>query len=37
MNGGHKNKLEKVEGLLVLSLSTQVTLKYRILFEKDDR
>lgn len=22
MNGGHKNKLEKVEGLLVLSLST---------------
>lgn len=36
MNSGHKDRLEKVEELLILSLSTQVTLKYRTLFQKDD-
>lgn len=34
MNSGHKNKLKKVEELLILSLTTCVSLKYRELFEK---
>ena len=34
MNSGHKKKLEKVEELLILSLNTEVTLKYRELYLK---
>lgn len=33
MNSGHKNKLDKVDELLMLSLTTKVTLKYRDFYE----
>lgn len=36
MNSGHKNKLEKVEELLLLALTKEVKLKYRDFFKKDD-
>lgn len=36
MNSGHKNKLEKIEELLNLALSTDTTLKYRDFFKSDD-
>lgn len=37
MNSGHKNKLEKVEELLMLSLNKNVNLSYRDFFKKDDK
>lgn len=33
MNSGHKNRLEKVEELIKLSLTTKVSLKYRDLYK----
>ena len=36
MNSGHKNKLGKVEELLILALSKNIKLSYRCLFKKDD-
>ena len=35
MNSGHKNKLEKVEELLLLALNKNVSLSYRDFFKKD--
>lgn len=35
INGGHKNRLEKVNELLELALSTNTTLRYRDLFNKE--
>ncbi len=36
MSSGHKNKLKKVEKLLILAVNTNVTLKYRDLFENKE-
>ena len=37
MNSGHKNKLEKVEELLIMALNKDISLAYRDFFEKDDK
>lgn len=37
MNSGHKNKLEKVEELLIMALNKDISLAYRDFFEKNDK